>query len=403
MKNIIFWIVGILFTLFITTIIFRFGLVFYSSLSDWYEMSGIVTSGVTVLLLITTLIIIREAMRSNVALQESNTKLQTANDEMRDSNIKILFNSTFHPLLSQHNVILNELRQTIEKINFDVQETMSNFNEGFFIEDSFKQGASHDYFRVLYQVLNIIKSSGLTCEEQKTYSNILRAFIDNKTLYYVALNASQRANSHLIYPEYVKLIEHFQLLEHLNILSIEKEGIEHPYINVDDLIMTYKQDAYGDKVNINAFITKHIKIIKTESGGFYKQMREIIENFRQVKKSPFNNLSAARDPQLYIDYVKLKELKNITKDTFDENTTFLFLCHIIQHYTGENFIYGEINDFINFQKKLNLEHQGILDIIEKTALNAKDSIELYVSLRNSRRKLKLKLTKLLDIQSNYIS
>jgi hypothetical protein len=68
-KNFIFWAVGILFTLFIMTIIFRFGLVFESSLNDWYEMSGIVTSGVTVLLLFTTLIIIREAMKSNIALQ----------------------------------------------------------------------------------------------------------------------------------------------------------------------------------------------------------------------------------------------------------------------------------------------------------------------------------------------
>jgi hypothetical protein len=398
MKNFIFWAVGILFTLFIMTIIFRFGLVFDSSLNDWYEMSGIVTSGVTALLLFTTLIIIREAMKSNIALQESNAKLQTANDEMRGSNIKLLFNSTFHPLLSQSNLILNEFRKEIENINFDKRVVINNFLSGNFIENSFKQGTGHDYFRVLYQILNIIKNSDLLYLEQKTYSNILRAFIDNKTLYYVALNASQKINNNFMYPEYMTLIEYFQLLEHLNILSIKKGGIEHPFIDMNDFILNYKQDAYGDKVNVNAFVVERLKIVKDDSDELYSDMKEIIGNYRQVKKSPFENLVAATDNKVNNDYLMLQKLKRTTILTFDKNTTFLSFCSILENNTGEAFIYGEVNDFINFQEKLNSEYQTILENIKIKALDETYSIHLFISLRETRRRLKWEMTKLFEIQ-----
>ncbi|MCJ8293337.1 MAG: putative phage abortive infection protein [Colwellia sp.] len=401
MRNSIFWIVGGLFSLFVIVIIYRFELVFYSSLNNWYEMSGIVTAGVTVLLLITTLIIIREAMESNSALKESNEKLENANKEMRDSNIKVLFNATFHPLLSQHNLILNEFRQTSKSIDFDVNVVISNFYIGCFIEDTFKQGTVNDYFRVLYQILNIIKKSELNSNEQKSYSNMLRAFIDNKTLYYVALNASQKLNNEFIYPEYVALIEHFQFLEHLNIKSIIKNGIEHPYLDMTVFIGNFKKNAYGDKVNVTVFIDECIKMIKADSADLFRYMKEIIQNYRAVKNNPLGNINLVNDTSLHSDYLILQNLKKITSETLDEERTYSDFCSIYHAHIAKDLYAEDFNNFNDFEEKYNLHYKGILDSIEAKCLDVRDSLERFKHHREDRKKLRSERKLFLAIQTNH--
>ena len=401
MRNSIFWIVGGLFSLFVIVIIYRFELVFYSSLNNWYEMSGIVTAGVTVLLLITTLIIIREAMESNSALKESNEKLENANKEMRDSNIKVLFNATFHPLLSQHNLILNGFRQASKSIDFDAKVEISNFTTGSFIEDKFKQDNVNDYFRVLYQILNIIKKSELNPDEQKSYSNMLRAFIDNKTLYYVALNASQKLNDEFIYPKYIALIENFQFLEHLNIKSINKNGIEHPYLYMTDFIGNFNVNAYGDKVNVTVFIEERIKEIKADSAELYRNMKEIIQNYRAVKTNPLGNINLVNDSGLQYDYFILKNLKKITSETFDEENTYSDFCHIYHAHIAEDLYYEEVNYFSDFEEKYNLHYQDILDSIEVKCLDVQEPLERFKFHREDRKKLKSELKLFLAIQTNH--
>jgi hypothetical protein len=403
MRNSIFWIIGGLFSLFVIVITYRFGLVFYSSLNNWYEMSGIVTAGITFLLLITTLIIIREAMKSNYALKESNEKLGSANEEMRNSNIKVLFNATFHPLLSQHNLILNEFRQASKSIDFDAKVEISNFTRGSFIEDTFKEDNVNDYFRVLYQILNIIKKSELNPDEKKSYSNMLRAFIDNKTLYYVALNASQKLNDEFIYPKYIALIENFQFLEHLNIKSINKNGIEHPYLCMTDFIGNFNVNAYGDKVNVTVFIEERIKEIKAEFDSLSSDMKEIIQNFRAIKKDPLDNIGLAADTSLKYDYDTLEKLRKTTINTFDKEQTYLDFNDLCNMHMVKNPNIDKFDNNTDFAKYFVLYSPKILNSIKAKCLEPNESIERFNCHREDRKKLKSDLKRFLEIQTIHLN
>tara|TARA_B100002049_G_C16083504_1_gene378255 strand:- start:3680 stop:4711 length:1032 start_codon:yes stop_codon:yes gene_type:complete len=99
------------------------------------------------------------------------------------------------------------------------------------------------YFRNLYQILKLIKTSITTYQEQKKYSNILRAQLSNQELTLLLLNC---LCSSIDNGQFKKLVIYFELLEHLDITyKKDKDHITTFTINNPTLRLTSSEiDQY---------------------------------------------------------------------------------------------------------------------------------------------------------------
>ncbi|KZY60974.1 hypothetical protein A3733_24330 [Pseudoalteromonas shioyasakiensis] len=223
------------------------------------------------------------------ALQVSNQELALTRNELANSataleeQAKLLavqsFETTFFNMLQLHSRLLdnfnynvrNSYDQICEKLNISHFNTNSaqmpqgiqcldrllsaildahqgvgdkssivNVFNAFYLYENRVFGS---YFRNLYQILKLIKISITTYQEQKKYSNILRAQLSNQELTLLLLNC---LCSSIDNGQFKKLVIYFELLEHLDITyKKDKDHITTFTINNPTLLLTSSEiDQY---------------------------------------------------------------------------------------------------------------------------------------------------------------
>ncbi|RZF81282.1 hypothetical protein EXT43_12655 [Pseudoalteromonas sp. CO109Y] len=137
---------------------------------------------------------------------------------------------------------LNRLISAIQDAHQGVGDKSSIVNvfNAFYLYENRVFGS---YFRNLYQILKLIKTSITTYQEQKKYSNILRAQLSNQELTLLLLNC---LCSEIDNGQFRKLVLHFELLEHLDITyKKDKDHITTFTINNPTLLLTSSEiDQY---------------------------------------------------------------------------------------------------------------------------------------------------------------
>ncbi|MCS2168044.1 putative phage abortive infection protein [Scandinavium manionii] len=144
------------------------------------------------------------------------------------------FKSTFSLLLSQHNEALEKLKNST-RYNDILLKVIKKNSE---LSVSNKEMHDHDdifgsYFRVLYHLLKFIDNKAgsypFDIEVKKEYTSLVRSFLDNETLLFLAINCSH-ANNDNQYHLYKTLIERYAMLEHL----ILDEKYMEKYLSKDE-------------------------------------------------------------------------------------------------------------------------------------------------------------------------
>jgi hypothetical protein len=167
-------------------------------------------------------------------------KSAAAQNEIKNTQIRQKFESTFFALLNQHNQILEKLPKDdiIEKLvpETDIKVTSNpppkKFDTLKSVNAEFKEKYKlhGHYFRVLYQLLKFIalnipesKIHSLDKDTQpftpstdeKMYSNMVRAFLSSEVVLLLAMNCYCSKGDDDIYWVYKWLVEHYAFFEHL--------------------------------------------------------------------------------------------------------------------------------------------------------------------------------------------
>jgi len=128
----------------------------------------------------------------------------------------------------------NKLLISIKDVHQRVgnESSIVHIFNGFYLYENKYFGS---YFRNLYQILKLIKTSIPSYQNQKKYSNILRAQLSNQELTLLFLNC---LCSSVDNGQFKKLVIHFELLEHLDITynlgddNIATFTINNPTLNL---------------------------------------------------------------------------------------------------------------------------------------------------------------------------
>ncbi|MBT0462327.1 putative phage abortive infection protein [Morganella morganii] len=190
------------------------------------------------------------------------------------------FESTFYLLLTQHSQALKDL-----KSSSDYQQVTKKILDGLMpLEHQNKLMHEHDdfygsYFRILYHIVKYIdENGGITCcsyKKKKLYTSLVRAHLDNELTFLLAINCAHGSKNNQ-YGRYKELIEKYSLLEHL-ILNNEillkytppNTSEANAYSRVttilvtedlktifNDIVSTYKKEAFGTNPDVDKFINK---------------------------------------------------------------------------------------------------------------------------------------------------
>ena len=137
---------------------------------------------------------------------------------------------------------LNRLLFAINNANIKVFNNSSVTNT-FSVFYKFENKEFGSYFRNLYQILKLIKSSFADMSTQKKYSNILRAQLSNQELSLLLLNC---LCPYVDNGQFRKLVIHFELLEHIDITyEMAEDNIASFIINNPTLRLTNNEiDQY---------------------------------------------------------------------------------------------------------------------------------------------------------------
>lgn len=218
----------------------------------------------------------KELSLSRLELKESSKALK----EQAETLNKQRFEDTFFSLLNQHNACLEKivadqvrsLPLNPQSITTDIfgriyRKTYGTVESISAVEAKEKLIQYNDfvnqYFRVLYQLLKLIATScpntnvgsdfsiftldkTVASKEEKTYSNIVRAFLTAEIYYLLAINCYCKSNTDS-FIKYKLLIERYAFLEHMpkfnNDSSFRSEL-------VTEIIASYDKNALGDNTSL---------------------------------------------------------------------------------------------------------------------------------------------------------
>lgn len=165
----------------------------------------------------------------------------------KNSNAQNFFQQKFNLILEQHNNALNLLRSNLKenKINYINTTTLSAI-EAIRCHDDLSP-----YMRILYHTLKCVREElPLFSEHEvnesisyhKKYTSLVRSFIPNDILYYIALNASVYDDRYFKIPEsqqyepYYNMLRDYDFFEHLVFKDKKPYELEGFFNNVRDFI-----------------------------------------------------------------------------------------------------------------------------------------------------------------------
>ncbi|NYR11094.1 hypothetical protein HC000_01060 [Pseudoalteromonas sp. MIP2626] len=184
--------------------------------------------------------------------------LDAISDELKIPYFLTVSNNLQQPGIFSFNKLLISMKDAHERVG-KKPSIIHVFNCFYLYEN--KQFGS--YFRNLYQLLKLIKTSTSSYQVQKKYSNILRAQLSNQELTLLFLNC---LCSSVDNGQFRKLVIHFELLEHLDITynlggdNIATFTINNPTLHLtsnetDQYILkdtngTFLKSAFGQNTQI---------------------------------------------------------------------------------------------------------------------------------------------------------
>jgi hypothetical protein len=155
------------------------------------------------------------------------------------------------------------------------------------------------FFRELYQILKYIDEkfrfeNGKTIKNRKFYTNMIRAILSNQIYTLLAINAVSDENDTHHFYKYRRLIEKYELLEHLT-FSIDIEDYNnaaHSYLNgytesnkriielqtLYQIAIFYDKKAFGNRSNAKRFVEQLSK-----ADALKKVIGENIVNYLEEK------------------------------------------------------------------------------------------------------------------------
>lgn len=195
------------------------------------------------------------------------------------------FDTTFNTLIEQHNRILSNLKVESPGNNFQsiIKKSINSIKEAPSINEARSYLINKDfdcdsYLRLVYQILNLVVNKYprilniKVSKDQKRYSNILRAILDQETLFLIAINAASTKQTPS-FDSYKILIEKTNFLEHLKPLD-EFQPL------LSELADIYNACAFGESIYKNEIfrLIKHKRISHINKSERIKKHLKVILN-----------------------------------------------------------------------------------------------------------------------------
>lgn len=169
------------------------------------------------------------------------------------------FENTFFSLLAHHNTLLDVVRRSNYKFDWSAVNSPECARKKLWYDLDEKNYEAKLYFRFLYQILKFIDASGI--EDKKTYSSLVRSFIDSYVGELILINALC-FDDHDNCKKFKLLIESYAFLEHVQIdtqeekLSTPLNSLEYHYGKYDQLQGKPKKlrsDSIDNQIQQNRF------------------------------------------------------------------------------------------------------------------------------------------------------
>lgn len=200
-----------------------------------------------------------KATREELEATRNEMKNQGEQFEAQTTALKLqVFENTFFNMLKLHNDIVESMairtsnggeikgrhgfkRLCDEYYNFrygsiNVPGCIPGY-EGFYINN---EAALGHYFRVMYQLINLVENSMLSEEKKRNYIDILRAQLSTYELILLAVHSLSKHGSGNV----KRYVERYCLLEHISIASLKNILGGEAYAR--EIVTSYGVSAYGD-------------------------------------------------------------------------------------------------------------------------------------------------------------
>lgn len=206
------------------------GLYFYqfhgglSSESEKWDHFGSYVGGI--FSAVTLLSVLHGMQLERKRFNEQRIEFENEKKEQEERRKKEDFERTFFMMLEQHNLKLNTLGQeTIDEIYDEIisnHESFDSLRNKIEIQEKSKiYSEINSYFLLLYRILKFI-SENSELNYKNNYSSLLRSFLSHKLLVVLSYHLSNKGDS---YGEYIKYVNDFSFLEHINFIDLELEFI----------------------------------------------------------------------------------------------------------------------------------------------------------------------------------
>ncbi|MFU2508664.1 putative phage abortive infection protein [Pseudoalteromonas sp. ASV78] len=269
----------------------------------------------------------------------------------------------------------------------------------------------NSYLRVAYQVLKFVDEN---CpDDKRKYSRIFRSFLSNELVFLLALNSAKRNEEESFkFLKYKRLIERYEILEHLYI-SFESEDI-NDFIRSNNylIFVRFNKSAFGDCVNYMKFIDtslkyyiSHVNYLLNECKNKHKKHEELNELFlnydgylSSIEKSYNQGLPFSSTQNDYNN--KLKDLIsrylsiNIGDDVYENHVKrFVEYREVILEVTKSNF-----GIFEKSYSKLKIFNDDLSKVFtECNEVISQEETQKYPDLK---RRISLEINKFNDISEH---
>ncbi len=245
------------------------------------------------------------------------------------------FEKTFFMMLEQHNFKLNTLGQeTIDEVYDKIisnSESFDSLRNKIEIQEKSKiYSEINSYFLLLYRILKFI-SENSELNYKNNYSSLLRSFLSNKLLVVLSYHLSDRDGS---YGDYIKYVNNFSFLEHINFIDLELEFI-HQLTGVDKETL-YDLFLKNEKCLRDALEKSELLRDDFDSSFSESFLKEVIQS-KQERRSITYKYFMGLDLKCVKDRKYLKaELK------YEDNIFFQILKTFSLSAFGKNKEYAEL-------------------------------------------------------------
>lgn len=315
------------------------GLYFYqfhgglSSESEKWDHFGSYVGGI--FSAVTLLSVLHGMQLERKRFNEQRIEFENEKKEQEERRKKEDFERTFFMMLEQHNLKLNTLGQeTIDEIYDEIisnHESFDSLRNKIEIQEKSKiYSEINSYFLLLYRILRFI-SENSELNYKNNYSSLLRSFLSHKLLVVLSYHLSDRDGS---YGDYIKYVNNFSFLEHINFIDLELEFI-HQLTGVDKETL-YDLFLKNEKCLRDALEKSELLRDDFDSSFSESFLKEVIQS-KQERRSITYKYFMRLDLKCVKDRTYLKaELK------YEDNIFFQILKTFSLSAFGKNKEYAEL-------------------------------------------------------------